>query len=273
MSIPPIPANFRVYFTQNGILTECQWSPFPSRDFDWATVNRPPPLYFGRPSVWALPQAAGVAQPGSSSGDGRRFGACHDIHWPMSSRPTTPIGGVMSGTTAKRKASVDDADSLSVHRSKRTKAPRKDIRGAEADTPTVESTPVAGPSRQPEMAGFDMRITRQGEITDQAERASACAEGEAHSEGTANAQVGDKTEEKREKRYKPPGDGPWICEVHNREFGRWYELDRHMRSRKHEEFAEEFQCERCQDFFSRKDSLQRHQRTACYPPDDDSGAS
>ena len=208
---------------------------------------------------------------------------------------------------------MDDADSLSVHRSKRTRAPRKDIRGAEADTvggllqlapqmlanlgaprahtsisnyghdvntfhivqPAVECTPafVAGPSSQPEMAGFDTPITSQGERTAQAEKASACAEGEAHREGTANAQVGDKTEEKREKRCKPPGNGPWICEVHNRKFGRWNELERHMRSRQHEESAEEFQCERCKDFFSRKDSLQRHQRTACYPPDDDSDAS
>ena len=208
-----------------------------------------------------------------------------------------------SGTTAKRKASVDDVESEGVHCLKRARMPREDISGDEADAveeilrlapkiladleapplntdifnyghdadtfhmmqPAVEIIPasVAGPSRQPTMAALDTPITSQGEREAQAGKASACAEGEAHGE-TANAQAGGETEEKREKRCKPPGDGPWICEVHNCEFRRWNELDRHMRSRKHEENVEEFQCERCQYSYSRKDSLQRHQRTTCY---------
>ena len=53
MSISPVPADFQAYLTKHGIPTGYQWSLFPSPDFDWATVNQPHPLYFGRPSVWA----------------------------------------------------------------------------------------------------------------------------------------------------------------------------------------------------------------------------
>ncbi|ETW78332.1 hypothetical protein HETIRDRAFT_165515 [Heterobasidion irregulare TC 32-1] len=238
MSIPPISADLQAYFCQYGIPTGCHLSLLSSATFDWATVNPPPQLDFGQP-LWATNGAAGhVAQHKSSSGmQGRvtrSMAQDDDIRGQMSLHSQLPPPAlIMSGTTAKRKAPLDETDTRTVRRSNGVRATREDVHAAEAEAaeglplvpqmlaeakvaqsitskfnngyqedyfhmvhPFVQVVPasVAGPSHQLAMTGLDTPRTIQRRRKASKRKASARAKGKARGKRAAGVQAEDETE-------------------------------------------------------------------------------